>query len=82
MWVSTDHDDIEKVAKAWGAKVHRRSAEVSRDASTSLETIQEFMRLNPGLDTHETLFQKSDKLTVYHTPPVINLHINVKSVVA
>lgn len=50
VWVSTDHDDIEKVAKAWGAKVHRRSAEVSRDASTSLETIQEFMRLNPEVD--------------------------------
>lgn len=49
MWVSTDHNDIEKVAKAWGAKVHRRSPEVSKDSSTSLETIQEFVRLNPGM---------------------------------
>lgn len=48
VWVSTDHNDIEKVAKAWGAKVHRRSPEVSKDSSTSLETIQEFVRLNPG----------------------------------
>ena len=48
VWVSTDHDEIEKVAKSWGAKVHRRSPEVSRDSSTSLETIQEFVRLNPG----------------------------------
>ncbi|CAB1346306.1 unnamed protein product [Coregonus sp. 'balchen'] len=29
VWVSTDHDDIEKVAKAWGAQVHRRSPEVN-----------------------------------------------------
>lgn len=50
VWVSTDHDDIEKVAKAWGAKVHRRSPEVSKDSSTSLETIQEFARLNPDVD--------------------------------
>lgn len=48
VWVSTDHDKIESVAAAWGARVHRRSPEVSRDASTSLETIQEFARLNPG----------------------------------
>lgn len=48
MWVSTDHNDIEKVAKAWGARVHRRSPEVSKDSSTSLETIQEFVKLNPG----------------------------------
>ena len=48
VWVSTDHDEIEKVAKSWGAKVHRRSPEVSRDSSTSLETIQEFVRQNPG----------------------------------
>ncbi|XP_067435832.1 N-acylneuraminate cytidylyltransferase A [Thunnus thynnus] len=50
VWVSTDHDEIEKVAKSWGAKVHRRSPEVSRDSSTSLETIQEFARLNPEVD--------------------------------
>ncbi|XP_023201813.1 N-acylneuraminate cytidylyltransferase-like isoform X3 [Xiphophorus maculatus] len=47
VWVSTDHDEIEKVAKSWGAKVHRRSEEVSRDSSTSLETIQEFLKENP-----------------------------------
>nr|XP_020479947.1 N-acylneuraminate cytidylyltransferase-like [Monopterus albus] len=50
MWVSTDHDEIEKVAKSWGARVHRRSPEFSRDASTSLEAIQEFARLNPHVD--------------------------------
>lgn len=46
VWVSTDHAEIEKVAKAWGAKVHRRSPEVSKDSSTSLETIKEFITLN------------------------------------
>ncbi|XP_032440182.1 N-acylneuraminate cytidylyltransferase-like [Xiphophorus hellerii] len=47
VWVSTDHDEIEKVAKSWGAKVHRRSEKVSRDDSTSLEIIQEFLKENP-----------------------------------
>ncbi|XP_029382251.1 N-acylneuraminate cytidylyltransferase A isoform X2 [Echeneis naucrates] len=50
VWVSTDHDEIEKVAKSWGAKVHRRSPQVSRDSSSSLETIQEFVQLNPEVD--------------------------------
>ncbi|XP_043953460.1 N-acylneuraminate cytidylyltransferase-like [Gambusia affinis] len=47
VWVSTDHEEIEKVAKSWGAKVHRRSEKVSRDNSTSLETIQEFLEEHP-----------------------------------
>ncbi|KAF7694235.1 N-acylneuraminate cytidylyltransferase-like isoform X1 [Silurus meridionalis] len=50
IWVSTDHDEIERVAKNWGAKVHRRSPEVSKDTSTSLETLQEFSRMNPEVD--------------------------------
>uniref|UniRef100_A0A3P9PNQ1 N-acylneuraminate cytidylyltransferase n=1 Tax=Poecilia reticulata TaxID=8081 RepID=A0A3P9PNQ1_POERE len=49
VWVSTDHDEIEKIAKSWGAKVHRRSQEVSKDSSTSLETIQEFLKKNPDV---------------------------------
>lgn len=48
VWVSTDHDEIEKVAKSFGAQVHRRSPEVSKDSSSSLETIQEFLRLHKG----------------------------------
>ncbi|XP_066525773.1 N-acylneuraminate cytidylyltransferase A isoform X2 [Hoplias malabaricus] len=50
VWVSTDHDDIEKVAKEWGAKVHRRSPEVSSDTSSSLETLQEFSKCHPEVD--------------------------------
>lgn len=49
VWVSTDHNDIEEVAKAWGARVHRRSPEVSKDSSTSLETIKEFVKDNKGM---------------------------------
>ncbi|XP_043093470.1 N-acylneuraminate cytidylyltransferase A [Puntigrus tetrazona] len=49
VWVSTDHDEIERVARAWGAQVHRRSAKVSQDASSSLDTIQEFSSENPGV---------------------------------
>uniref|UniRef100_A0A8C1QHR1 N-acylneuraminate cytidylyltransferase n=1 Tax=Cyprinus carpio TaxID=7962 RepID=A0A8C1QHR1_CYPCA len=50
VWVSTDHDEIERVARALGAKVHRRSPEVSKDSSSSLETIQEFSRIHPEVD--------------------------------
>lgn len=50
VWVSTDHDDIERIARSWGAQIHRRSAEVSKDSSSSLDTIQEFIRLNPEVD--------------------------------
>ncbi|XP_016327164.1 N-acylneuraminate cytidylyltransferase-like isoform X2 [Sinocyclocheilus anshuiensis] len=50
VWVSTDHDEIASVARAWGAQVHRRSPEVSKDSSSSLDTIREFSRLNPGVD--------------------------------
>lgn len=50
VWVSTDHDEIARVASACGAQVHRRSPEVSKDCSCSLDTIKEFSRLNPDVD--------------------------------
>ncbi|CAH2278541.1 N-acylneuraminate cytidylyltransferase [Pelobates cultripes] len=50
VWVSTDSDDIEKVAKDYGAQVHRRSAQVSKDTTSSLETIQEFLKYHPEVD--------------------------------
>ncbi|XP_060699226.1 N-acylneuraminate cytidylyltransferase A isoform X1 [Hemiscyllium ocellatum] len=43
VWVSTDHDDIAAVARKFGAQVHRRSAEVSKDTTSSLDTILEFL---------------------------------------
>uniref|UniRef100_A0A674IWM2 N-acylneuraminate cytidylyltransferase n=1 Tax=Terrapene triunguis TaxID=2587831 RepID=A0A674IWM2_9SAUR len=50
VWVSTDHDEIKKVAKKFGVKVHHRSAEVSKDSSSSLEAIQEFLRHHNEVD--------------------------------
>ncbi|XP_071589229.1 N-acylneuraminate cytidylyltransferase isoform X1 [Heliangelus exortis] len=50
IWVSTDHDEIEKVAKQFGAQVHRRSPEVSQDSSTSLEAIREFLNHHHEVD--------------------------------
>ncbi|RXN19766.1 N-acylneuraminate cytidylyltransferase-like protein [Labeo rohita] len=49
VWVSTDHAEIARVTKSWGAEVHR-SPEVSKDSSSSLETIKEFSRLHPDVD--------------------------------
>ncbi|KAG7270949.1 hypothetical protein CRUP_015386 [Coryphaenoides rupestris] len=66
VWVSTDHDEIEKVARAWGAQVHRRSPEVSRDSSSSLETIQEFARLNPEVDVICNIQATSPCLHPFH----------------
>ena len=40
VWVSTDHKDIAAQSRKWGAKVHIRGVEVSKDTSTSLETMQ------------------------------------------
>lgn len=71
IWVSTDHDKIEEVAKSWGAKVHRRSPEVSKDSSTSLETIQEFVRLNPGTVRY-TLLQDVFTWSLLQCPCLIN----------
>ena len=48
IWVSTDHDEIEKTSIEWGAQVHRRSAETARDQATSIEAVQEFLRFHPG----------------------------------
>ncbi|CAL8242341.1 unnamed protein product [Merluccius merluccius] len=66
VWVSTDHDEIEKVARAWGAQVHRRSPEVSRDSSSSLDTIQEFARLNPEVDVICNIQATSPCLHPFH----------------
>ncbi|KAG1953045.1 N-acylneuraminate cytidylyltransferase [Pimephales promelas] len=55
VWVSTDHEDIAKVAKAWGAKVHKRCPSVSKDCSSSLEAIQEFSSKYPECPITEPL---------------------------
>ncbi|XP_022433463.1 N-acylneuraminate cytidylyltransferase-like [Delphinapterus leucas] len=50
VWVSTDHDEIENVAKQFGAQVHRRSSEASKDSSTSLDAIIEFLNYHNEVD--------------------------------
>ncbi|KAM7366530.1 hypothetical protein PAMP_015965 [Pampus punctatissimus] len=73
VWVSTDHDEIEKVAKSHGARVHRRSPEVSRDSSTSLDTIQEFVRLNPEVDVICNIQATSPCLHPFHLKEALSL---------
>lgn len=73
VWVSTDHDEIEKVAKVWGAQVHRRSPEVSKDSSSSLDTIQEFVRLNPEVDVICNIQATSPCLHPYHLRGALEL---------
>lgn len=73
VWVSTDHDEIEKVAKTWGAKVHRRSPEVSRDSSSSLEAIQEFSRLNPEVDVVCNIQATSPCLHPHHLKEALEM---------
>ncbi|XP_020514336.2 N-acylneuraminate cytidylyltransferase A [Labrus bergylta] len=73
VWVSTDHETIEKVAIAWGAKVHRRSPEVSRDSSTSLDTIQEFIRLYPEVDIVCNIQATSPCLHPFHLKGALEL---------
>nr|XP_057922044.1 N-acylneuraminate cytidylyltransferase A [Doryrhamphus excisus] len=73
VWVSTDHDRIEQVALAWGAKVHRRSPQVSRDSSSSLETIQEFIRLNPHVDIVCNIQATSPCLHPFHVKEALEL---------
>ncbi|KAM4537414.1 N-acylneuraminate cytidylyltransferase A [Odontesthes bonariensis] len=73
VWVSTDHDEIEKVAKSWGAKVHRRSPEVSKDSSTSLETIQEFVSLNPDVDVICNIQATSPCLHPFHLKDALEM---------
>ncbi|XP_061524754.1 N-acylneuraminate cytidylyltransferase A [Phycodurus eques] len=73
VWVSTDHDKIEQVARAWGAEVHRRSPEVSRDSSSSLETIQEFLRLNPQVDILCHIQATSPCLHPFHIKEALEL---------
>ncbi|KAL3046148.1 hypothetical protein OYC64_004206 [Pagothenia borchgrevinki] len=73
VWVSTDHDEIEKVAKVWGAQVHRRSPEVSKDSSSSLETIQEFSRLTPEVDVICNLQATSPCLHPFHLKDALEL---------
>uniref|UniRef100_A0A3P8UDJ1 N-acylneuraminate cytidylyltransferase n=1 Tax=Cynoglossus semilaevis TaxID=244447 RepID=A0A3P8UDJ1_CYNSE len=73
VWVSTDHDEIEKVAKSFGAQVHRRSPEVSKDSSSSLETIQEFLRLHKEIDVICNIQATSPCLQPFHVKEALEM---------
>ncbi|XP_061769061.1 N-acylneuraminate cytidylyltransferase A [Nerophis ophidion] len=73
VWVSTDHDTIEQVALDWGAKVHRRSAQVARDSTSSLETIQEFVRHHPHVDIVCNIQATSPCLHPFHVKEALEL---------
>ncbi|XP_051976503.1 N-acylneuraminate cytidylyltransferase A-like [Xyrauchen texanus] len=73
VWVSTDHHEIKRVAEAWGAKVHIRSPEVSKDSSSSLEAIQEFARQNTDVDLICNIQATSPCLHPYHLKESLEL---------
>jgi len=66
VWVSTDHKDIAAESRKWGAKVHIRGVEVSKDTSTSLETMQEFLRARPEVTMTGLIQCTSPVLTPDH----------------
>ncbi|XP_047241413.1 N-acylneuraminate cytidylyltransferase-like isoform X2 [Girardinichthys multiradiatus] len=78
VWVSTDHDEIEKVAESWGAKVHRRSPKVSKDCSSSLETIKEFLEENPYVTVVCNIQATSPCLHPFHLQEALKKMIDKK----
>ncbi|XP_035684732.1 N-acylneuraminate cytidylyltransferase-like [Branchiostoma floridae] len=50
IWVSTDNERIANVARDYGAQVHYRSEEVSKDTTSSWETVGEFLQHHPEVD--------------------------------
>ncbi|XP_072418372.1 N-acylneuraminate cytidylyltransferase A isoform X2 [Chiloscyllium punctatum] len=73
VWVSTDHDDIEAVARKFGAQVHRRSAEVSRDTTSSLDTILEFLESHKEINVVGHLQCTSPCLHPRHLKDVVKM---------
>ncbi|XP_031684087.1 N-acylneuraminate cytidylyltransferase-like [Oncorhynchus kisutch] len=61
---------------AWGAQVHRRSPEVSKDSSSSLDTIQEFARLNPEVNVICHIQATSPCLHPFHLKEALELITN------
>lgn len=72
IWVSTDHDEIAKVAEKYGAQVHRRSAAASNDSSTSLDAIMEFLEVHKGtvVDSYNTTMhvERNGTASTHHNP--------------
>lgn len=49
IYVSTDHDQIAKEAETNNVSVHRRSEEYSRDNTSSIESVVEFLQHHPEI---------------------------------
>lgn len=73
IWVSTDHDEIAKVAEKYGAQVHRRSAAASNDSSTSLDAIMEFLEVHKEIDVIGNIQCTSPCLKPSHLIEVIQM---------
>merc|ERR1719188_13938 len=62
VYVSTDHDGIAEVAKASGAKVHRRAAETATSTASTESAMVDFMKAHPDFDVL-CLIQATSPLT-------------------
>mmetsp|Transcript_57821 Transcript_57821/g.152145 ORF Transcript_57821/g.152145 Transcript_57821/m.152145 type:complete len:233 (-) Transcript_57821:22-720(-) len=50
VWVSTDHDEIARVAESSGAKVHRRAAETATSSASTESALVDFANAHPEFD--------------------------------
>ena len=50
VWVSTDDDEIETIAKKYNAKVHRRDPSTATDTASSESAMIEFAKAYPSFD--------------------------------
>ncbi|XP_069084646.1 N-acylneuraminate cytidylyltransferase [Pleurodeles waltl] len=75
VWVSTDDERIMKVAERFGARVHRRSPEVSKDTTSSFDTIVEFLKYHPEIDIIGNIQGTSPCLHPKHLKDVIRMFL-------
>lgn len=73
VWVSTDHEEIAKVAKKFGGQVHNRNPEVSKDSSSSLQTILEFLEKHKEIDVVCQIQCTSPCLQPHHLEDVVKM---------
>ncbi|XP_078090726.1 N-acylneuraminate cytidylyltransferase-like [Mustelus asterias] len=73
IWVSTDHEEIARVADKFGAQVHKRSPKVSKDSSSSLETVLEFLEKHKEIDVVCQIQCTSPCLHPHHLKDVMKM---------
>lgn len=62
VWVSTDSDEIEQIARRTGAEVHRRAPETATETASSESAMLDFAAAHPGFDVL-ALVQATSPLT-------------------